>query len=68
VDVPSLVLESAASLTEAFTEETGATIDEGARQITVEAQGRARYYRLKGSEATTIESIAVQGTTVTLTY
>jgi hypothetical protein len=68
VTVPSLVLESAALLTDTFIEETGATIDEGARQITVEAQGSTRYYRLRGSSATTIGTIEVQGTTVTMTY
>jgi len=68
VNVPSLVLESAALLTETFAEETGATIDEGARRITVEAQGSARFYRLRGSEASTIGTIVVEGATVTLTY
>jgi hypothetical protein len=68
VNAPSLVLESAPSLDGEFLEEAAATIDEGARQITVEAQGAARFYRLSGPNETTLSGIEVQGTTVVLTY
>jgi hypothetical protein len=68
VGVTTLMLESAASVTDTFTEESGASIDTGAQQITVPVSGDSRYYRLSGAAELRISTIDLQGGDVVLTY
>ena len=68
-EAPAIVLQSAVSLATAFADEAGATIDTGAKRVTVPmTAGAARFYRLLGPTELTITSIAVDGANLVLTY
>jgi hypothetical protein len=69
VALPEITVESAATLDAgAFSPDTTGTIDTVNQRITMPLNGAVRFYRLSATTALTIESIAVEGDQVILTY
>jgi hypothetical protein len=64
----TLKLLSSATVNGTFVEETGATIDAGARTITLPRSGDTRFYVISAATAQRITNARVAGSTVTLTY
>lgn len=64
---PTLQLESSATVTGGYAVDSAASINAGAKTITVNASGAARFFRLKGTAAK-IKAITVNGGVVTLSY
>jgi len=69
VSLPELVLESATSLEGGgFAPDATAVIDTGNRTITIPKAGDMRFYRVQSATAVTIQTIAISGDNVILTY
>jgi hypothetical protein len=65
---PSLELHGATSVTGPYTIQTGAIVNDTAKTITVAQSGTAMFYRLRGSSALTIKSVAIQGANIVIGY
>jgi len=69
VPVASLSVESSAEVSGAYTNESGAVVDENARTVTIpKAPTISRFYRLVWDHAARITSVKVVGENVVLTY
>jgi hypothetical protein len=67
--LPTVVLESSATIEGGFVAASNAVIDAGARRISVPlAEGAARFYRLQGPTALTLTSIELEGSVVVIAY
>lgn len=66
---PAVVLQASGRFDGGFANEPGATVDTAAKTVRVAAGGGdARFYRLTGASALTIDSISLDGTTVVIRY
>jgi len=65
---PSIVLHGSTSVTGPYTVQTGATLNDTAKTLTVPQSGSAMFYRLRGASALTIKSVAIQGASVVISY
>jgi hypothetical protein len=61
-------LQSTPQLGEPFTDDNTATVNPGAKTITVPVNGPMRFYRLSGSQAHRITSPRLQGANLVLGY
>lgn len=64
----SVALQSSASITGAFATDAGATWNETTKTFTTTVDGDTRYYRISADSALTIQSISIEGNTVTIVY
>ncbi|PYK96526.1 MAG: hypothetical protein DME19_19370 [Verrucomicrobia bacterium] len=62
------VLQSAASASGPYADETNALVDDASRTITTSLPGGSQFYRLRTCGPLTIQSIQVQGGNLVLTY
>jgi hypothetical protein len=65
---PSLELHGSTSVNGPYTVQTGAIVNDTAKTITVAQSGTAMFYRLRGSSALTIKSVAIQGANIVIGY
>ncbi len=66
--VPSIVLQSTATLGGVFADEAAATVNTATKTVTVVPSGESRFYRLSGAAGLRIDNIAVTGGNVVVKY
>jgi len=64
----AVILQSAALLTDPYTDAAGQSLNLSTKTITVPLSGSAQFYRIRSDTAVTITSISVSGSSVVLTY
>jgi glucose/arabinose dehydrogenase/type 1 glutamine amidotransferase len=64
----AVLLQSAPTLPGTFSDETAAVVNASTKTITVPRPAAARYYRLRGMQATSIRGVQVSSTNLVITY
>jgi len=65
---PTIELHGSTSVTGPYTVQSGATVNDTAKTITIPRAGNAMFYRIRGSSAVTIKSVTLQGANIVIGY